>query len=55
MFQKNKLKNIRIHPKNYLYVVPCYNESEEELRNTFNSITLQKTVFNTFTKLTNTH
>ena len=43
---KNKNKNIRIHPKNYLYVIPCYNESEEELRNTFNSITLQRTVKN---------
>jgi chitin synthase len=44
MFFKKENKNIRIDPKNYLYVVPCYNESEEELKNTLNSLTLQRTV-----------
>jgi chitin synthase len=33
-----------IDPKNYIYLVPCYNESEEELTNTFNSIIDQRTV-----------
>ncbi len=44
MFLKKEKKYVRIDPKNYLYVVPCYNESEDELKNTLNSITLQRTV-----------
>ena len=36
----------RIEPKNYIYIVPCYNESEEELTNSINSIVLQRTVEN---------
>jgi chitin synthase len=31
-------------PKNYIYVIPCYNESEEELRNSLNSLVEQRTV-----------
>ena len=34
----------RIEPKNYIYIVPCYNESEKELTNTLNSLVLQRTV-----------
>jgi chitin synthase len=34
----------RIEPKNYLYVVPCYNESEEELLQSLNSLILQRNV-----------
>ena len=36
----------RIEPKNYIYLVPCYNESEEELTTSLNSLTLQKVVNN---------
>ncbi len=36
----------RIEPKNYLYVVPCYNESKQELVQSLNSITLQRCVKN---------
>ena len=35
--------DVRLEPKNYVYIMPCYNESEEELFNTLNSITLQRT------------
>lgn len=45
MFSNDKSIN-RITPKNYLYVVPCYNESEEELTNSLNSLTLQRCVNN---------
>ena len=34
----------RIEPKNYIYVVPCYNESEEELEKSLQSLTLQRIV-----------
>lgn len=34
----------RTEPKNYIYVVPCYNESEEELCNSLNSLVEQHTV-----------
>jgi chitin synthase len=43
-FTANEKQIIRIYPKNYLYVVPCYNESEEELRQSLNSLTLQRIV-----------
>ena len=33
----------RLYRKNYIYVVPCYNESEEELRDSLTSITYQQT------------
>jgi chitin synthase len=39
----NKNKD-RIESKNYVYVVPCYNESEDELKQSLNSLTLQRTV-----------
>lgn len=32
----------RISPRNYLYVVPCYNESEEELTQTLDSLVFQQ-------------
>ena len=35
--------NYRKDPRNYIYVVPCYNESEEELRDSINSLTYQQT------------
>jgi chitin synthase len=34
-------KEIKISHKNYIYVVPCYNESEEELRQTLDSLVCQ--------------
>ena len=34
----------RIEPKNYIYVIPCYNESYEELYNTINSLVNQRVV-----------
>jgi chitin synthase len=34
----------RLTPRNYIYVVPCYNESEEELRYSLNSLVEQHTV-----------
>lgn len=39
----NETRN-RLAPKNYIYVVPCYNESEDELKQSLNSLTLQRTV-----------
>lgn len=42
----NYTSNNRVEPKNYLYVVPCYNESEKELTNSLNSLTLQRVVKN---------
>ncbi len=33
----------RIERKNYIYVIPCYNEGEEELRDSLNSLTCQQT------------
>ena len=35
--------NYRIERKNYIYVVPCYNEGEEELRESLTSLTYQQT------------
>jgi chitin synthase len=35
-----------LDPKKYLYLIPCYNESEEELMQTILSIVYQKTVNN---------
>lgn len=34
----------RLEPKTYVYVVPCYNESEEELTQSIHSLTLQRYV-----------
>ena len=42
MFVKNTDNIYRLHPINYTYIVPCYNESEEELRDSINSITTQQ-------------
>jgi chitin synthase len=40
---KDKKKIIyRFEPKNYLYVVPCYNESEDELKKSLTSLVNQK-------------
>lgn len=36
--------NKNILPKKYLYVIPCYNESEEELTNTLQSLVHQKNI-----------
>ena len=36
----------RLESKNYVYVVPCYNESEQELTASLNSLTLQRVVKN---------
>jgi len=36
----------RLESRNYLYVVPCYNESEKELTSSLNSLTLQRVVKN---------
>jgi chitin synthase len=33
-----------LNPKNYIYIVPCYNESEQELTNTLISLVYQRTV-----------
>jgi chitin synthase len=35
-------KTYRICRKNYIYVIPCYNEGEEELRDSINSLTYQQ-------------
>ena len=45
MFENVKEIN-RITSRNYLYVVPCYNESEKELTDSINSLTLQRVVKN---------
>jgi chitin synthase len=42
MTENNDSNDVRFEPKNYVYVMPCYNENEEELFNTLNSITLQR-------------
>ena len=36
--------NNRITAKNYIYIVPCYNETKEELVKTLNSLVLQREV-----------
>jgi len=36
----------RTTPKKYVYIIPCYNESEEELKNSINSLVLQREVKN---------
>ena len=41
MIKSNTIKHRSI-PKKYLYIIPCYNESEEELTNTINSIVFQQ-------------
>lgn len=41
MFYKNKEISRRIKPFNYMYIIPCYNESEEELTLSLQSIVCQ--------------
>jgi chitin synthase len=36
----------RIEPKNYLYIIPCYNESRKELTDTLNSLVNQSYLVN---------
>jgi chitin synthase len=36
----------RIEPRNYIYVIPCYNESELELRSSLHSLIEQRVVKN---------
>ena len=36
----------RIESKNYIYVIPCYNESEDELTKSLNSLVIQRNVKN---------
>lgn len=36
----------RIEPRNYIYVIPCYNESEQELRGSLESLIEQRVVKN---------
>ena len=43
MFKKPKEKH-RDKPCSYIYVVPCYNENEDELTNSINSITEQHVI-----------
>jgi len=48
-FNQNKteqliIQNNRISKRNYLYVLPCYNESKEELMGTITSLLLQRKV-----------
>lgn len=38
------IQNNRISKRNYLYIVPCYNESKEELMGTISSLLLQRKV-----------
>jgi chitin synthase len=42
MFKKKNAIIYRVEAKNYLYVVPCYNESKEELRESLTSLVNQK-------------
>ena len=44
MFCKNTTLIHRDKPRNYTYIVPCYNESVEELSNTLKSITKQQII-----------
>ena len=42
-----KIENAnRLYAKNYIYIVPCYTETEEELVKTLNSLVIQRTVKN---------
>ena len=46
---RNKTEQLIIHnnrssPRNYLYIIPCYNESKEELTGTIKSLLLQRRV-----------
>ena len=48
-FNQNKteqliIQNNRISKRNYLYILPCYNESKEELMGTITSLLLQRKV-----------
>lgn len=44
-FNKHALHGVEtITPANFVYIVPCYNETEEELRNTLDSIKAQRNV-----------
>ena len=42
----NEKETNRIQSRNYIYVIPCYNESEKELKDSINSLTLQRVVKN---------
>lgn len=42
IFESNNSNVYRIQRRNYIYVVPCYNEGEEELRDSLNSLTYQQ-------------
>jgi len=44
MFKKNKEVHRKM-PRNYLYVIPCYNETKSELLKTLNSIANQRIVY----------
>ena len=44
MFCNETTSAARLNEKNYLYIVPCYTESEDELRKTLNSLILQREV-----------
>jgi chitin synthase len=48
LFSNKKANDLKrsLNPTNYVYVIPCYSESEVELTNTINSIVLQRTVKN---------
>jgi chitin synthase len=48
IFSNKKINDLKrsLNPTNYVYVIPCYNESEEELTHTINSVVLQRTVKN---------
>jgi chitin synthase len=44
MSNKPPFQDYRFESKSYLYVVPCYNETEEELKNSIQSLILQRVV-----------
>jgi chitin synthase len=46
MCLENNDKKYRFSSKNYIYIIPCYNESEEELTNSINSLVNQQTISN---------
>jgi len=44
MYNPQQFNSYRLDMKRYLYVVPCYNESEEELKNSIHSLIKQRIV-----------
>ena len=44
MFKSSAPPIMRLTPRNYLYVLPCYNESALELEQTIRALTCQQTV-----------